>query len=63
VCSSDLVHLFYGEQIDGAELRDRMDADKSQKAVMMEANRAVNKMVKILGGNPPVRDEDYNKHE
>jgi hypothetical protein len=27
--------------------------------VMMEANRAVNKMVKILGGNPPVRDEDY----
>jgi DNA-directed RNA polymerase specialized sigma24 family protein len=57
-----LVRLFYGEQIDGAELRERMDADKSQKAVMMEANRAVNKMVKILGGNPPVRDEDYHSN-
>ena len=57
-----LVHLFYGEQVDGAELHERMDADKSQKAVMMEANRAVNKMVKILGGNPPVRDEDYPRN-
>jgi hypothetical protein len=57
-----LVHLFYGEQVDGAELHERIDADKSQKAVMMEANRAVNKMVKILGGNPPVRDEDYPRN-
>ena len=56
-----LVHLFYGEQVDGAELQERVDTDKSQKAVMMEANRAVNKMVKILGGNPAVKDEDYPK--
>lgn len=55
-----LVHLFYGEQIDGAELQERVDLDKSQKAVMMEANRAVNKMVKILGGNPATKDEDYD---
>ena len=54
-----LVKLFYGEQIDGAELHERIDSSKSQKAVMMEANRAVNKMVRILGGNPPVKDEDY----
>lgn len=54
-----LVKLFYGEQVDGAELHERIDNSKSQKAVMMEANRAVNKMVRILGGNPPVKDEDY----
>ena len=54
-----LVKLFYGEQVDGAELHERIDSSKSQKAVMMEANRAVNKMVRILGGNPPVKDEDY----
>ena len=54
-----LVKLFYGEQVDGAELYERIDSSKSQKAVMMEANRAVNKMVRILGGNPPVKDEDY----
>ena len=54
-----LVQLFYGEQVDGAELHERIDSSKSQKAVMMEANRAVNKMVRILGGNPPIKDEDY----
>jgi len=53
-----LVHLFYGEQIDGAELNERIDTTKSQKAVMMEANRAVNKMIKSLGGFPPWKDED-----
>lgn len=54
-----LVHLFYGEQVDGAELQEQVDSNKSQKAVMMEANRAVNKMVKTLGGNPASKDEDY----
>ena len=58
-----LVQLFYGEQVDGAELHERIDNSKSQKAVMMEANRAVNKMVRILGGNPPVKDEDYSNHD
>ena len=56
-----LVHLFYGEQVDGSELQEKVDQDKSQKAVMMEANRAVNKMVKTLGGNPPHKDEDYTE--
>ena len=58
-----LVKLFYGEQVDGAELHERIDSSKSQKAVMMEANRAVNKMVRILGGNPPVKDEDYHSND
>ena len=58
-----LVKLFYGEQVDGAELHERIDSSKSQKAVMMEANRAVNKMVRILGGNPPVKDEDSHSHD
>lgn len=53
-----LVHLFYGEQVDGAELNERIDTTKSQKAVMMEANRAVNKMIKLLGGFPPWKDND-----
>jgi len=57
-----LVYLFYGEQVDGAELNERIDSSKSQKAVMMEANRAVSKMVKTLGGSPPFKDEDYHSN-
>lgn len=58
-----LVHLFYGEQLDGAELKETVESDKSQRAVMMEANRAVEKMVRTLGGNPAYRDEDHKKPE
>lgn len=53
-----LVHLFYGEQVDSTELQERVDTDKSKKAVAMEANRAVNKMVRFLGGFPAYKDED-----
>jgi vacuolar-type H+-ATPase subunit I/STV1 len=59
----DLVFLFYGEQIDGNELRERTESDKSEKAVMMEANRAVNKIVRYLGGTPAYKDEDYEYGE
>lgn len=55
----ELVFLFYGEQLDGGELKESVESDKSEHAIMMKANRAVNKMVKFLGGNPSFKDEDY----
>lgn len=58
-----LVFLFYAEQVDGEELQKQVDESKSTKALMMEANRAINKMVKFLGGLPPFRDNDFSYGE
>lgn len=58
-----LVFLFYGEQLDGDSLKEKTESDKSKKALMMEANRAVDKMVKNLGGTPPWKDKDYDYGE
>ena len=55
----NLVRLFYGEQLDGGELKDKLESNKSENAVMMQANRAVNKMVRYLGGTPAYKDEDF----
>lgn len=59
----NLVFLFYAEQVDGDVLQKQVDESKSAKALMMEANRAVNRMVKFLGGLPPYKDNDFSYGE
>ena len=55
----ELVIQFYGNDIDGAELHENIAPEKSTaRAAMMQANRALNKMVKVLGGNPPFKDKE-----
>jgi hypothetical protein len=58
-----LVYYVYGEQIPSSELKDIMKSDKTDKALMVEANRAVGKMIKSLGGYPPFVDNDYSYGE
>jgi hypothetical protein len=55
----NLVFLFYAEDLEGEDLHEVAGEDKSSKrATMMQANRAIGKMVKSLGGNPPFADYD-----
>jgi hypothetical protein len=52
-----LVVEFYGKDIDGATLHEHILPEKgSARAAMMQANRALNKMVRFLGGYPPYKD-------
>lgn len=52
-----LVVEFYGNDIDGATLHEQILPEKSTaRAAMMQANRALNKMVRELGGFPPFND-------
>lgn len=58
-----LIFLFYGEDIDSTELHEQVLPEKStSRAAAMQANRALNKMVRYLGGYPPTRDKD-NSYE
>ncbi len=60
----DLVYLFYAQDATGEELRLASREDRSARALMMKANRAVGKMVKTLGGNRPLPPEkDYEPKE
>lgn len=53
----ELVIQFYGHDIDGATLHEQVLPEKSTaRAAMMQANRALNKMVKHLGGFAPYYD-------
>jgi DNA-directed RNA polymerase specialized sigma24 family protein len=55
-----LVYLFYAQDVDGKELHNELgEEDSTARATMMRANRALNKMVKFLGGYKPYKDEDY----
>jgi DNA-directed RNA polymerase specialized sigma24 family protein len=55
----NLVFLFYAEDLEGEDLHEVAGEDKSSKrATMMQANRAIGKMVKSLGGHPPFADYD-----
>lgn len=57
----DLVYLFYAQDMTGEDLKETLKEDRSARASMMKANRAVGKMVKFLGGNrplPPERDSE-----
>ena len=56
----NLVFLFYAQDVDGEELHRLVDDDRpTAKATAMAANRALNKIVKHLGGFPPFKDRDY----
>lgn len=55
----NLVFLFYAEEVEGKDLHETVGEDKpSARATMMQANRALGKMVKHLGGYPPFADYD-----
>lgn len=58
----NLVFLFYAEDVEGKDLHESIGEDKpTARATMMQANRALGKMVKYLGGNPPFNDYDEVK--
>lgn len=57
-----LVLTFYAEDATGEALHEQFGEDRpSSRATMMAANRALNKMVKALGGFPPFKDKDYSE--
>jgi hypothetical protein len=56
----DLVFMFYAQDVPGENLKHASKEERSARASMMKANRAVGKMVKMLGGNRPLPPEkDY----
>lgn len=57
-----LVDLYYAQDISGTQLVTAMQSEATDKAVMMQANRALNKIVRLLGGTKPFKDEDYVDH-
>lgn len=59
----ELVYYFYAEEMTGKELKTKLNSVKSEKALMVEANRVIGKMIKSLGGVPPFSDEDYSYGE
>lgn len=55
----NLIFLFYCQEVDGQELHETLGDNKpTARATMMQANRALNKMVKHLGGFPAFNDDD-----
>jgi len=54
------VELYYGEEYTGSELVVATKSESSDKAAIMKANRALNKMVRLLGGTKPFKDNDYS---
>jgi DNA-directed RNA polymerase specialized sigma24 family protein len=59
-----LVEQFYGNDIDGETLHQELLPEKSTaRAAMMQANRALNKMVRELGGFPPAKDKEKDEGE
>ena len=55
----NLVFLFYAQDVDSTQLHEVTDSDRpSVKATAMAANRALNKIVRNLGGFPPFKDDD-----
>lgn len=53
------VELYYGKDLTGSELVEATKSNTTDKAAIMKANRALNKMVKSLGGTKPFIDKDY----
>lgn len=55
----NLVFLFYAQDVDGQSLHEQAGEDKpTARATMMQASRALNKMVRKLGGFAPFKDDD-----
>lgn len=60
----NLVFLFYAQDVDGEDLHEQVGEESATKrATMMQANRALDKMVRALGGTMPFIDEDFTKKE
>lgn len=62
----ELVYNFYAVEVDGAALHEMFGEEKpTARATMMAANRALNKMIKNLGGFKPFYDPDIEppQHE
>lgn len=58
----NLVFLFYAQDMDGNELHEQTGEESpSARATMMQANRALDKMVKYLGGYIPFKDLDIDE--
>lgn len=58
----ELVEQFYGNDIDGVTLHQELLPEKSTaRAAAMQANRALNKMVRKLGGFPPEKDREQDE--
>lgn len=56
----NLVFLFYGEDVDSKTLHEMVNNERpTARATAMAANRALNKMVRKLGGFSPQKDDDY----
>lgn len=54
-----LVEMFYAKDSTGEDLHTELGKDRpSSRATQMSANRALNKMVKLLGGHKPFKDDD-----
>ena len=59
-----LVYLFYAEEVSGRSLHAQVNSDRpSARADMMAANRALNKLVKNLGGFKPYEEDDIVQGE
>lgn len=57
-----LVRTYYIDDKDTKTLHKEVGGDrKTSKATAMAANRALNRMVKFLGGNAPYIDNDYSE--
>jgi hypothetical protein len=55
----NLVFLFYAEDLDSTQLHENTNSERpTAKATAMAANRALNKIVRNLGGFPPFKDQD-----
>lgn len=60
----DLVFFFYGKDLSKEDLHDKVESERpTARATAMAANRALTKMVKLLGGFPPFNDKDSNGQE
>jgi DNA-directed RNA polymerase specialized sigma24 family protein len=58
----NLVFLFYAQDMDSKELHENASEDRpTAKATAMAANRALNKIVNLLGGMPPYEDVDSSE--
>ena len=58
-----LVYLFYAQDVDGATLHESAPERPTARAAMMAANRALNKIVRKLGGWKPFKDADPKEKE
>lgn len=60
----ELVVEFYGNELTGSDLHSKILPEKTTaRAAMMQANRALNKMIRHLGGFAPFKDPKDEEYE